>query len=181
MTYKQAAKTIWVQSENKPKTLQQASNWARKRFEPFGAGSAANDFLREQYDYPMDDVDAQLENLEVMNYMDPTKPKPQNPRKAFQELDDLRARRDAIHQAKNEKIPELSPMVDRANRIGAGIGVTAGLIGGGLMYAGLGLIPKLKQKRLLRALFAVGYGLPIGYISANQSARFLFNRDLKKS
>lgn len=59
---------------------------------------------------------------------------------------------------------------------GLGIGALAGVGGAGHTYAGLGLIPSLKQKKVRHAVLALLAGLPIGYLTADKSSKWLFNR-----
>ena len=52
----------------------------------------------------------------------------------------------------------------------------AGLVGGGLTYAGLGLIPAMRKKKLLRAIAALTAGLGVGAVAGDAMGRY----DLKQ-
>jgi hypothetical protein len=72
----------------------------------------------------------------------------------------------------NPLIADAKAMAERDQLIGGG---AAGLAGAGLTYGGLGLIPGLKKRKLLRALAAVAGGVGAGVLAGNAVGRGSFN------
>ena len=71
----------------------------------------------------------------------------------------------------------LAKMVDEANKYNGLAGAAAGLGGVGLTYAGLGLIPKLKNKRGVRLLIGALIGVPTGLTAAHLTGKYRFDKD----
>ena len=65
--------------------------------------------------------------------------------------------------------------VTEANRYNWLVGSASGLSGAGLTYAGLGLIPKLRNKRGVRLLASALIGVPTGVTAAHLTGKYRFN------
>lgn len=66
----------------------------------------------------------------------------------------------------------LKPYLTKANLEGAVAGVSSGALAGGLTYAGLGLLPGLRKKRLVRAILALTAGVPVGLYTGHHAGRY---------
>lgn len=78
----------------------------------------------------------------------------------------------AVRNARAKTVKDVAPIVHDANLEGAILGGMAGLAGGGLTYAGLGLIPQLKKRKGLRLLAGIMAGLPLGIYTADRAAYY---------
>ena len=78
----------------------------------------------------------------------------------------------------NPLVADAKTMAQRDQLIGGGV---AGLAGAGLSYGGLGLIPGLKKRKLLRALAAVAGGAGAGLFIGNNVGKASFGNRLTNS
>lgn len=127
-------------------------------FANFGAGAEANKILRDEDSYLKF-----LDNEYQRTKSDSSKERIKN---YFRRAHDVRS----------FKYKDLNKMVDEANRYNWLAGGVAGLGGVGLTYAGLGLIPKLKNKRAVRLLAGLMVGVPTGITAAHLTGKSRFDK-----
>ena len=82
---------------------------------------------------------------------------------------------DREHTSRRFLYSRLAKQVAEANRYNWLVGSASGLGGAGLTYAGLSLIPKLKNRRGVRLLASALVGVPTGIASAHLSGKYRFN------
>ncbi len=164
---KLAAKTHYDKTPGHPKDQTINTSYFVPYFAEFGAGGVANDILRENYDRQRDDIVDEKQRLfdPAINKFNPD---------LYREQDAITDQLVALRRRRYEHLDKMSPAVDKANYLGIGLGALAGVGGAGLTYAGLGLIPAMKKKRVLRAIAALLAGLPVGYYTADRAAKGLF-------
>ena len=174
LQFKQAAKTHYDKTPGHPKDQPINTAYYEKYFSNFGAGDSANNILREDFDRQGDDLIDQEQALDWSgaNAFNP---------ETIKEQAAITNQLSALSRRRHARLNAMSPLIDKANNFGIGIGALAGVGGAGLTYAGLGFIPSLKRKRILRAIMAAAAGLPIGYVAADQSSKAIFNHYNKKA
>ena len=138
--------------------VQQLRKKAANDFWNFGAGRVANNALSEL------DADAAESRVLIQQIVD-NKPKYVDPN-AVQKFDE------AIAANRKDIVDNIKQDVHVANMQGGIVGGMAGLAGGGLTYAGLGLIPGLKNRRGIRLLAGLATGVPLGVYVADRTAAY---------
>lgn len=127
-------------------------------FANFGAGAEANKILRDEDSY--------------LKFLD----KEYQRTKSDSSKERIKNYFRRAHDVRGFKYKDLNKMVDEANKYNWLAGGVAGLGGAGLTYAGLGLIPKLKNKRAVRLLAGLMVGVPTGITAAHLTGKSRFDK-----
>lgn len=166
-------------SKGAPKNDWQVQQYyTRRYFSPFGAGGSANDVLEQQFDTQMDVLWDKILKNPANSPRSETNKYPANIIELMKTLDQDYTNVWDLTGKRRDSIADMSPQVDRANKLGIITGSATGLLGAGAIYAGLGLIPKLKQRRLLRALAAINSGIGIGLFTADRTSKYVFKKGM---
>ena len=137
-------------------------------FTNYGAGAAANDTLR-QYDNRRAQLTSDLAN-QTAGKPGLIFPSPEEFQKAMKmiEYETMPSRHEVEDLYKG--------FVDKAKLPTALTAGGAGLGAAGLTYAGLGLFPALRKKRLARLLAGAAVGIPTGAIAGHYAGKNLFEQ-----
>lgn len=142
-------------------------------FTNYGAGAAANNMLNA-YEARKSELDKLLANPQLKNDSSLLITSPS----AREYLSNAMERQMMPERDELEKA--YSGWVNKAKVPTALAAGGAGLGAAGLTYAGLGMIPALKKKRLARILASLAVGVPAGAVAGHYTGKAVFNNQLEK-
>ena len=143
-------------------------------FTNYGAGAEANNMLNA-YEQRKSQLDRLLENPHIENDSNFLLTSPS----AREFLSNAMERKMMPERDELEKA--YKGWVDKAKVPTALAAGVAGLGAAGLTYAGLGMIPALKKKRMARLLAGLAVGIPTGAVAGHYTGKALFNNHLNNA
>lgn len=143
-------------------------------FTNYGAGAEANNMLNA-YESRKSELDKLLANPRIKNDSSLLLTSPS----AHEFLSNARERQ--MMPERDELERAYKGWVDKAKVPTALAAGGAGLGAAGLTYAGLGMIPALKKRRMARLLAGLAVGIPTGAVAGHYTGKALFNRHLNNA